>query len=62
MNRIGDVGFLLAVFWILAKLGTVSYGEAFAKASTFSTFDVTAITMLLFVGAMGKSAQLGLHT
>jgi NADH-quinone oxidoreductase subunit L len=62
MNRIGDVGFLLAVFWILAKLGTVSYGDVFARASTFSTFDVTAITMLLFVGAMGKSAQIPLYT
>jgi NADH-quinone oxidoreductase subunit L len=62
MNRIGDVGFLLAVFWTLAKLGTVSYGEVFAKASTFSTFDVTATTMLLFVGAMGKSAQIPLYT
>lgn len=62
MNRIGDVGFLLAVFWILGKLGTLSYGEVFSKASAFSTFDVTAITMLLFVGAMGKSAQIPLYT
>jgi len=62
MNRIGDVGFLLAVFWILAKLGTLSYGEVFDKASTFSAFDVTGITMLLFVGAMGKSAQIPLYT
>ncbi|MCY7421156.1 MAG: NADH-quinone oxidoreductase subunit L [Chitinophagaceae bacterium] len=62
MNRIGDVGFLLAVFWLIAKLGTVDYNEVFAKASTLSTFDVTAITMLLFVGAAGKSAQIPLYT
>ncbi|MDQ6815086.1 MAG: NADH-quinone oxidoreductase subunit L [Bacteroidota bacterium] len=62
MNRIGDVGFLLAVFWILSKLGTVSYGEVFSRASSFSTVEVTGITMLLFVGAMGKSAQIPLYT
>ncbi len=62
MNRIGDLGFLLAVFWIINKLGTVGYTEVFAKASTLTTFDVTAITLLLFVGAMGKSAQIPLYT
>src|SRR4051794_4176673 len=39
MNRIGDLGFLLAVFWILGKLGTVNYADVFANASTFSTFE-----------------------
>lgn len=62
MNRIGDLGFLLAVFWIINKLGTVDYHDVFAKVSTLSTFDVTAITLLLFVGAMGKSAQIPLYT
>ncbi len=62
MNRIGDLGFLLAVFWLVNKLGTVSYSEVFATAHQLSTFDVTAITMLLFVGAMGKSAQIPLYT
>lgn len=62
MNRIGDVGFLLAVFWILSKLGTVTYGEVFSGAASFSTAEVTGITMLLFVGAMGKSAQIPLYT
>lgn len=62
MNRIGDLGFLLAVFWLVNKLGTVSYTEVFAAANQLSTFDVTAITMLLFVGAMGKSAQIPLYT
>jgi NADH-quinone oxidoreductase subunit L len=62
MNRIGDLGFLLAVFWILFKLGTVEYNEVFAGISTLSTVDITAITLLLFVGAMGKSAQIPLYT
>ncbi len=62
MNRIGDLGFLLAVFWLIAKLGTVNYADVFASVNKLSTFDITAITMLLFVGAMGKSAQLPLYT
>ena len=62
MNRIGDLGFLLAVFWLIFKLGTASYGDVFARVDTLSTFDITAITTLLFVGAMGKSAQIPLYT
>jgi NADH-quinone oxidoreductase subunit L len=63
MNRIGDLGFLLAVFWLLSKLGTANYVDVFEQASTgLSTTDVTAITLLLFVGAMGKSAQIPLYT
>jgi NADH-quinone oxidoreductase subunit L len=62
MNRIGDLGFLLAVFWLLYKLGTANYGDVFANVSKLSSFDITAITMLLFVGAMGKSAQIPLYT
>lgn len=62
MNRIGDLGFLLAIFWLIAKLGTVNYGDVFASVDKLSSFDITAITMLLFVGAMGKSAQLPLYT
>lgn len=62
MNRIGDLGFLLAVFWLLSKLGTVDYHQAFANVSKLSAFDITGITMLLFVGATGKSAQIPLYT
>ncbi len=62
MNRIGDLGFLLAVFWLLLKLGTVTYGDVFANVSQLSSFDITMITILLFVGAMGKSAQIPLYT
>src|SRR6478609_8063870 len=62
MNRIGDLGFLLAIFWILNKLGTATYTEVFDRASSLSPSDVTAITLLLFVGAVGKSAQIPLYT
>ena len=64
MNRIGDLGFLLAIFWLIVKLGTVSYGEVLTAESLakLSSTDITAITLLLFVGAMGKSAQIPLYT
>jgi NADH-quinone oxidoreductase subunit L len=64
MNRIGDLGFLLAIFWMVVKLGTVSYSEVFTQVSLakLTSADITAITLLLFVGAMGKSAQIPLYT
>ena len=64
MNRIGDLGFLLAIFWLIVKLGTVSYGEVLTAESLakLSSTDITSITLLLFVGAMGKSAQIPLYT
>jgi len=64
MNRIGDLGFLLAIFWLIVKLGTVSYGTVLTAESLakLSSSDITAITLLLFVGAMGKSAQIPLYT
>ena len=62
MNRIGDLGFLLAVFWLLNKLGTADYHTVFQNAAQLSLLDVTGITLLLFVGATGKSAQIPLYT
>lgn len=62
MNRIGDLGFLLAIFWIISKLGTTEYAGVIAGVSKLSSSDITAITLLLFVGAMGKSAQIPLYT
>jgi NADH-quinone oxidoreductase subunit L len=62
MNRIGDLGFLLAVFWLLSKLGTADYHQVFANVDKLSTFDITGITLLLFVGTTGKSAQIPLYT
>ena len=62
MNRIGDLGFLLAIFWILVRLGTVNYADVFSATHKLSSIDITWITMLLFIGATGKSAQIPLHT
>lgn len=64
MNRIGDLGFLLAIFWLIFKLGSVSYSEVLTPESLakLTTTDITGITLLLFVGAMGKSAQIPLFT
>ncbi len=62
MNRIGDLGFLLAIFWMIKATGSTSFADVFAKASTLSHVDITCITLLLFVGAAGKSAQIPLYT
>lgn len=62
MNRIGDVGFLLAIFWMFAQFGSVNFTEVFAAAPTATTTVLTGITLLLFVGATGKSAQIPLYT
>ncbi len=68
MNRIGDVGFLLGIFWLLSTYGTVSYNELFNSqtgiitAVSFNAPVLTGITLLFFVGATGKSAQIPLYT
>ena len=64
MNRIGDLGFLLALFWLISKLGTVNYDEVFSAANIakLTATDITGITALMFVGATGKSAQIPLYT
>jgi NADH-quinone oxidoreductase subunit L len=67
INRIGDLGFLLGIFLIYQTFESVQYGEVFQKAAAgqfgpYTVTIVTVITLLLFVGAMGKSAQLPLYT
>jgi len=62
MNRIGDLAFLIAIFWVIAKLDTTSFTEIFSQVDKFSQTDITAITILLFIGATGKSAQIPLYT
>jgi NADH-quinone oxidoreductase subunit L len=62
MNRIGDLGFLIALFMIINEFGTVNFSEVFSKAPTTSVASLTAITLLLFFGATGKSAQIPLYT
>ena len=60
-NRVGDFGFLLAMFLVFGSLGTLRYTEIFAHAGQLSRGTVTAITLLLFLGAVGKSAQIPLY-
>ena len=38
MNRIGDLGFLIAIFWIIAKIGTANFTDVFASASKFQSY------------------------
>ena len=74
-NRFGDFGFILGIGLILANFGTLDYQEVFAHAKDFKDATVTLIPgldgttvsllsatcILLFIGAMGKSAQVPLH-
>jgi NADH-quinone oxidoreductase subunit L len=62
MNRIGDVGFLIAIFWIVSKVGNTNFSDVFSHTSNFTPGEITVITLLLFVGATGKSAQIPLYT
>ncbi|MEO6883824.1 MAG: NADH-quinone oxidoreductase subunit L [Bacteroidia bacterium] len=64
MNRIGDLGFLLGIILIYITFGSTSYSGIFSQAKFFTAGRpvLTAITLLLFVGAMGKSAQIPLYT
>lgn len=64
MNRIGDLGFLLGIFMIFHTFGSVEFTEVFRQAAQLEVGDkaILAITLLLFVGAMGKSAQIPLFT
>ncbi len=65
INVVGDIGLVLAAFLIFRELGTFDYESVFAKApEVFSTneWTITAICLLLLVGAFAKSAQLPFHT
>lgn len=64
MNRIGDLGFLLGIFLLYTEFNTLDFNliELQAKSYTLDNSTITLATMLLFVGAMGKSAQLPLFT
>ena len=72
VNRVGDFGFALGIFAVYLMFDSVQFSVIFAKATEINgatveflgeQYDaITLICLLLFVGAMGKSAQLGLHT
>ena len=59
-NRIGDWGFLVAMFFTFTAVGSLNYIDLNSNAATMATTTATAIAFLLFVGAVGKSAQVPL--
>jgi len=64
VNRIGDVGFLLAMFLLIAHFGTLSFGEIFSQVGQHPEWQggfLTAIALFLILGATGKSAQIPLY-
>ena len=69
VNRVGDFGFILGIGLIAAFAGTLNYTEAFSKTADLAALTlpgtewmlVTVICICLFIGAMGKSAQIPLH-
>lgn len=66
MNRIGDLGFLIAIFLLIHYFGSANFADIFPKVSALHSPNAgkvfTLITLLLFVGATGKSAQIPLFT
>jgi len=64
MNRIGDLGFILGLFLMFSEFGSLQFTEVFSDASQYSEGNpaILGITILLFIGATGKSAQLPLFT
>ncbi len=72
VNRVGDIGFALGICGAFVLFGTAGFDEVFTAVPNYATAEfeafgiqghaLTIICILLFIGAMGKSAQLGLHT
>ena len=72
VNRVGDFGFVLGILAIFALTGSVSFDAIFESVSSYQLATISifglqlpaleVVSVLLFIGAMGKSAQLGLHT
>jgi NADH-quinone oxidoreductase subunit L len=60
-TRVGDFGFMVAMFLIFSELGSLNYSAMNAGASKLAAGTATAIALLLFLGAVGKSAQFPLH-
>src|SRR5438067_1469094 len=62
MNRIGDVGFLVAMFMLYANLGTLEFESIRAQLCTLGPTVITWICLFFFLGCAGKSAQIPLYT
>lgn len=64
LNRVGDLGFIIGLFLMIKTFGSLTFTEVFPQAAgmTMGAGILTAITILLFIGATGKSAQIPLYT
>ena len=62
MNRVGDMGLSIGFFAIFAMFGSLDYSIVFSLAPFMNETAITVISLLIFMGAMAKSAQLGLHS
>lgn len=65
MNRIGDLGLLLGVLMLFTTFGSITYNDVFGQIDRFgegNNWVITCICIFLFIGAMGKSAQIPLYT
>ena len=60
-NRVGDFGFMVAIFLTFGAFGTLSYTEIFSDTSVITSTTASAIVLLLMLGAAGKSAQFPLY-
>ena len=61
VNRVGDFGFTLGIFLIFTAFGSLQFADVFARAGELTTATAVWICLLLFMGAVGKSAQFPLH-
>ena len=61
VNRVGDVGFALGIMLIFASLGTLDIQQVIHQVGTLPATTILVISLLIFAGAMGKSAQFPLH-
>lgn len=62
MNRIGDLGFLIGIFLLFNNFGTTDFNNIFSNSNSVSKPIIELICIMLFVGAIGKSAQIPLFT
>ena len=62
MNRVGDLGLSLGLFFVIALVADLSFATIFSLASYLNTDLILIIAIFLLIGAAAKSAQFGLHT
>lgn len=62
INRVGDIGLVLAMFMLIREYGALEFSTLYGLCTVDNKNSLSIICLLLFLGAVGKSAQLGLHT